>query len=181
MANYKQLSVYAIPTLMALLAFGGCYYMANYLVCDFHGFYAKNMRGSLFAGFLTLGSFLLALKTGIVIKIKEGLYDKESYQKLFNERREIFKNEKNTLYGPLRRLSKLLSLSVLSALITAILQLSIGLYPHWITASICISMAVFAISILLVSFYFIQVNLSDWFNHIESDHIKKIEKLSKEK
>jgi hypothetical protein len=42
-------------------------------------FYGENIRGSLFTGFLTLGGFLLSLKTFIIVKMKENVYDDERY------------------------------------------------------------------------------------------------------
>lgn len=149
------------------MTFVACGYVTLYLGWNIPDFFAKNMRGSLFAGFLTLGSFLLTLKTGIVIKIKEGLYDSAAYKKRLIEQRQI--NKDLSAYGPLRRLSRLLSWSVFSALISAAFQLTIGLIPHWIAASLCLAVAVFAMTILLSSFFLIQINLSDWFNLMEEN------------
>lgn len=167
MKQLRALSVYLIPLLMSVMTFVACGYATLYLNWNIPDFFAKNMRGSLFAGFLTLGSFLLTLKTGIVIKIKEGLYDSTAYKKRLIEQRQI--NKQLSAYGPLRRLSRLLSWSVFSALISAAFQLTIGLIPHWIAATLCLAIAVFAMSILLSSFFLIQINLSDWFNLMEEN------------
>ena len=167
MRQFRALAVYFIPLLLSVMTFVVCGYAALYLNWNIPEFFAKNMRGSLFAGFLTLGSFLLTLKTGIVIKIKEGLYDSAAYKKRLIEQRQI--NGQLSAYGPLRRLSKLLSWSVFSALLSASFQLTIGLIPHWIAASLCLAVAVFAMAILLSSFFLIQINLSDWFNLMEEN------------
>src|SRR5262245_31540304 len=45
----------------------------------FADFYARNLRGSLFTGFLTLSGFLLSAKTFIVVKMKESLYEQDFY------------------------------------------------------------------------------------------------------
>lgn len=165
MRKIEEYLVYSIPSFLALVTFGVCTYFVLVLKFDLPAFYEKNMRSSLFAGFLTLGSFLLTLKTGIVIKIKEGLYDNVKYQERIIERRKL--NATLTVFGPLRRLAKLLSLSVISALVTAASQLTIGLIPNWIATATCLSMATLALSILLSAFCLIQSNLTDWFDLME--------------
>lgn len=165
MSRIKELGVYLTPFILAMIAFGVCTYFSITLKFDLPEFYAKNMRASLFAGFLTLGSFLLTLKTGIVIKIKEGLYDNAKYQERIVSRRQI--DSTLTVFGPLRRLARLLSWSVFSALFAAASQLTIGLIPHWIATSLCLSLAVLALAILLSAFFLIQVNLTDWFDLME--------------
>lgn len=158
--------IYSLPAALALLVFFAISAFALYCpLAKVQEFYATNLRGSLFAGFLTLGSFLLSLKTGIVIKIKEGLFDSADYKKRLDERRAL--NPSLTAYGPLRRLSRLLSNAVLSALIAAALQLTVGLIPHWIAAAICMACAVFSLALLLSSFYLIQSNLNIWFDLID--------------
>jgi hypothetical protein len=132
-------------------------------------YYEKNLRGSLFAGFLTLGSFLLSLKTGIVIKLKEGIYDKDAYRAEVATARHG--NRKISYYGPLQRMSRVLALSVLLSLTTATLQLSVGLYQSWIAAAICLATAAAAITFLLCSYALIQLALRDWFARLETESI----------
>lgn len=141
--------------------------------------YQDKMRGSLFAGFLTLGSFLLSLKTGIVIKIKENLFDSEEYKKIYLAARAD--GVEDSLYGPLQRLSQILSAAVLSALTASIAQLTIGLYSAWWAAAICITLAAIAAIFLLIGFTLIQINLRQWFQHLEVKGREALEKLEKEK
>lgn len=128
-------------------------------------FYAKNIRGSLFTGFLTLGGFLLSLKTFIIVKMKENVYDDERYIEIFNEKKKL--NNSLSLYAPLQRLSHLLFWAILSCIITSALQFSLGLFTHWIAALCCIFMAAFSISLLILSLIEIKNNLDQWFNFIE--------------
>lgn len=165
-SSLRRWWIYMLPMLFALLAFLACTWLVlgpGWAIADF---YAKNMRGSLFAGYLTLGSFLLSLKVGIVIKIKEALFDNPAYKKhVARNKGEL--NARLSSYGPLRRLSQLLSWSVFSALICATLQMTVGLIPHWLATAVCLSAATFAMFMLLSSFILIQMNLSDWFDFIE--------------
>jgi hypothetical protein len=72
-----EMSIYAAAFGVAALVFGIIYYLSiTNGAAQIVDYYQKNMRASMFTGFLTAGSFLLSLKTGIVIKIKESVYYK---------------------------------------------------------------------------------------------------------
>ncbi len=128
-------------------------------------YYSKNLRGNLFSGFLTLGGFLFSLKTFIIVKMKENVYDHCEYEKKLQKGKKL--NPNMTHYGPLRRLSDMLFYSVLLSIITAALQLTIGLIPHWASALICISFSVTTIFLLIWSLILIKQNMDDWFSFIE--------------
>lgn len=134
--------------------------------------YATGLRGSLFAGFLTMGSFLLSLKTGLVIKVKEQVYDDIDYQK------DVKKDEDPaspvSIYGPLRRLSAALSASVLAALVAAVAQITLGLIESTFAVSVCLALAAMAVSMLVTSFLLIQGTLHAWFARLEPKALKKL-------
>src|SRR4051794_31887384 len=90
----------------------------------FQQFYATNLRGSLFSGFLTLTGFLFTVKTFLVINMKKELYDTQAYR----DRHEAYlsTNPDLKLYAPLRRLSRWLLAAVVSSLVTAVSQLTVG-------------------------------------------------------
>jgi hypothetical protein len=162
--KWQEFVIYAFTAFLGLCVFFLCFYLSKNSV-DITDFYAEKMRASMFSGFLTLGSFLLALKTGIVIKIKEGVYDRPDYQKRILSTPEL--SGKITIYGPLRRLSRMLSVSVMAALTTSALQLTLGLIEDWRASAVCLAMAAFSISVLLASFITIQSNLGTWFDLME--------------
>lgn len=163
---WPSLAVYGAPLAVFAIVLAVCYYYnSNMMDVELFDFYEENLRGSLFAGFLTLGSFLLSLKTGIVIKIKEGVYDKAEYQSEVQSRPTSKKIL--SVYGPLKRLSRALAWSVGLSIVTASLQLTLGLYPVWWAAAVCLASAAAAIAFLLCSFILIQIALSDWFTWLE--------------
>lgn len=172
MKPLMRIWMYWVPLVFATLSFAACMWVALRLQppWDIALFYGTSMRGSLFAGFLTLGSFLLSLKVGIVIKIKEAMYDNPLYKQHLAQKRSAI-NPALSAYGPLRRLSHFLSWSVFSALICATLQMTVGLMAHWLATAICLSAATFTICLLLTSFILIQMNLADWFDFIETSDI----------
>lgn len=165
--KFVEASTYLIPILIGIGIFLTCAYLQLELNEDVAKFYKENMRASFFAGFLTLGSFLLSLKTGIVIKIKENVYDKEAYQKKVSDAKTAGSSQ--TVYGPLRRLSKVLSAAVFAALLASVMQLTVGLLSTWWAAALCLSVAAFAIAMLLAAFLLIQVNLFSWFANLDDE------------
>lgn len=134
-------------------------------------YYAKNIRGSLFTGFLTVGSFLLSLKAFIVVKLKENIFDTDVYKQKLEERRKL--NSKLTLYGPVKRLSMILFVSILSAITAAVSQLSIGLIERWEASVFCIFVSVFAISMLVFTLLIIKGILDEWFDYLEEANNSK--------
>jgi len=140
----------------------------EYLYCDeiqkLAQFYAKNLRGHLFAAFLALGGFLLSLKTFIVVTMKENVYDTDKYKKNFEDKVKI--NPDLKLYKPLQELSDFLFYAILASIVSALLQMTLGLYPHWIPALIAITSSVFAMVLLLNCLFLIKRNLDSWFDSL---------------
>jgi hypothetical protein len=149
-------------------------------VCGFHfgygteifEFFSKNMRSSFFSGFLTIGGFMLSLKTFVLVKMKEGLYGSEHYVSRVEQARKL--GGEDSLYAPLKRLSDLLFLSILAALTTAGMQLSVGLIPRWWSAGLCLAWAAGTIALLLFSLFQIKSNLDAWFASLDQDYRKKV-------
>lgn len=129
-------------------------------------FYARNIRASLFTGFLTVGSFLLSLKVFIVVKFKENIFDSALYKEKLEDRRKL--NPSLTNYGPVKRLSKLLFVSIASALAASFSQLSIGLLPYWQAAAFCVFVSGFAGSMLICTLWLIREILDEWLSYFET-------------
>lgn len=140
---------------------------------DIPDFYAKNIRGSFFTGFLTVGSFLLSLKTFIVVKLKENVFDTDIYKERLRKHRAH--NPKITLYGPIKRLSGLIFFSICSSIATSVSQLTIGLVQHWAATLFCIAMASFSITMLIATLLTIKGTLDTWLDESEELHNKKEE------
>lgn len=144
-------------------------FLVDMLVTDkieFVVFYEKHLRGNLFAGFLTVGGFLLSLKTFILIKLKENVYEHEEYKKIYKKQKDL--DESLQLYGPLKNLSNFLFWSVLSTIFAAIFQLTIGLFGVYWLSVMAIWMSIFALLSLIFSLILIKSSLNDWFDFINS-------------
>lgn len=154
------------------------YLSALFILCDplvsevvychkidsFYDFYAKYIRGHLFAGFLALGGFLLSLKTFIIVNIKTSLYDNEKYKVKW----ELAKRDDVNLtrYGPLKELSDLLYFSILGCIISAVIQMTFGFITHWLAAFFCVFTSITATVLLIESLRVIKNNLDTWFEYI---------------
>jgi len=147
--------------------------LTGYLYCSevekLADYYEKNLRGHLFAAFLALGGFLLSLKTFIVVTMKENVYDSDKYKKNFKDKQKL--NSSLKLYAPLQELSDLLFYAILASIISALLQMTIGLYPYWVAAMIAISSSIFAMVLLLASLHLIKRNLDGWFENLHGEDV----------
>ncbi len=162
-ATFVLISVYIVMGLMA------CGY-SEALRCsgmpDVVDYYARNLRGSLFAGFLTLGGFLLSLKTFIVVNMKKEVYDTPSYYDRWKQTKD--RGEKiGSLYQPLKSLSESLHLAIGASVITSVAQFTIGLIGLWQAVVVCAWAAVFSITLLLICLFRIRSNLNTMFRHLE--------------
>ncbi|WP_027147719.1 hypothetical protein [Methylobacter tundripaludum] len=160
-----------LSILLASISLAFIYYLCPNLgmVPDY---YAKNIRGSLFTGFLTVGSFLLSLKAFIVVKLKENIFDSDIYKKKLQERRKL--NPDLTLYGPVKRLSLLLFVTISSAITASVSQLSVGLLQCWQATFFCIFVSVFAISMLVSCLLLIKSTLDEWLDYLEDENNNKL-------
>ena len=153
-----------LSLLLGLAAAGLVYFFSSDL-CQIADFYAKNIRASLFTGFLTVGSFLLSLKVFIVVKFKENIFDSSAYKDQLEDKRKL--NPDLSHYGPVKRLSRLLFFSIVSAIAASAAQLSIGLIPTWQATLFCVFIATFAGSMLICTLWLIRQILDEWLNYLE--------------
>ena len=145
-------------------------------VSDFFGneefvkFYAKNLRGNLFGGFLTVAAFLLSAKTFILIHLQKELYGTAKYLAQIRDLRKV--ESDLPFYGPLRRLGRLLFFTIAASLVASIAQLTVGLIDAVWAALLCVGLSVVALVLLSFSFGAISISLRDWFNRLEKDAAK---------
>ncbi|RRV32165.1 hypothetical protein EGJ86_18405 [Pseudomonas sp. o96-267] len=166
--------------LFALLIAAAGYIVSLLIFCDplttksltchplksFPEYYADNIRGHLFAGFLALGGFLLSLKTFIIVTMKENVYDNPKYIEKWQSANK--ENPSLKLYLPLKQLSDFLYYAIIASISTAVFQLTIGLYEHWITALISTASSIYATLLLSWCLLLIKRNLDTWFEYLDT-------------
>lgn len=142
-------------------------------------FYAKNLRGGMFSGFLTLSGFLFSMNTFIVVNMKKELYDRDTYISHIEDTREI--NEAVTIYGPLERLSQLMLRAVAFSLAAAVSQFTVGLFSAWPAVVICATLAGAALLYMALVLHAIRQNLTKLFQHLHKEADAKLAKRADER
>lgn len=139
-------------------------------------FYSKNLRGSLFTGFLALGGFLMSAKTFIIVNMKKEVYDSDSYEENWLDGLKLNGAEYySSLYYPLRRLSNIIFYTISSSFIASISQLTVGLFEAVPAVMFCLFTVVVAVCFLMLSLYLIKKNLATMFDHLDKSSIEKME------
>lgn len=107
------------------------------------------------------------MKTFIVIKLKENLYDSRFYQAQLSDWRQL--NPNLSHYGPLQRLSTLLFAAVAMSLTTSFCQITIGLIDTTWALAVCFSFAGVTLLLVIFSLIMSRKSLMLWFNAIEDE------------
>ncbi|HAV2258965.1 Uncharacterised protein [Raoultella ornithinolytica] len=127
----------------------------------FFDFYHKNLRGYLFSGFISVGSFLLSLHTFVIINIRDKVFSTPEYKETFSKATGIAIEKINyaDLYKPLDNLSSFINTSILLSLTTAIAQFTIGLSTNLYACLFCVWLAILTIFFLLHCLIIIRQNI----------------------
>jgi len=136
-------------------------------ILSFPSYYASNLRGHFFAGYISLGAFLLTLKTFIIIGMKSYVYDDERYIKLFEKKRKLNgggHEKEDNIYAPLMQLSNMLYYAIVFSLVSAIAQVSLGLINSVWAAFICVWLVTFSTFLLFNCLRLIKQNIDVWLN-----------------
>lgn len=133
---------------------------------DLFGFYATNLRASLFSGCLTLGSFLLAVNTFIIVNLKKEVFEHDLYKKRVREHRKSRPDYAH--YGPLRNLSRALFCTIVFAFTSSVLQITMGmLWQNAISAMICIVASILVGVGVFIALSLVGIIMKDWFDFLE--------------
>ncbi|HBQ8407034.1 TPA: hypothetical protein L9P67_002679 [Klebsiella pneumoniae] len=127
----------------------------------FFDFYHKNLRGYLFSGFISVGSFLLSLHTFVIINLRDKVFATAEYKHTYSEATktplEQIKDE--DLFKPLDNLSSFINTSILFSLTTAIAQFTIGLSTNLYACLFCVWIAILTVFLLLHCLIIIRQNI----------------------
>jgi len=129
-------------------------------------FFDTSIRASLFSGFLTLGGFLLSLKTFIIVNMKKEVYEKKEYGEIFDAAAK--RGASGSRYGPLEDLGDVIFFAIVSCITTACLQMTIGLFAKAWSSAICLAAALYSIVMLLFVLRLIRLNLKTMFEFLDT-------------
>lgn len=167
-------------TVIAVIAVASVFGLANLFELQpeqMYKLYFSQLRSNFFTGFLTVGSFMLSLKTFIVVKLKESVYDSESYRKTFEEQKHRYTNVQDAYYRPLRNLSRLLFFTITSAVVTAVIHVTFGLFSGIFPFIVCVFSVAFSFVMVLMSLYLIHSNIYDWLERSKDGKTNEVPKV----
>lgn len=143
-----------------------CRYFHEEKLHKFSGYFGEHLRGHLFAGYISLGAFLLSLKTFIIIGMKKNVYDSDAYKKhhnkLMKKNGSSQQAKDKARYAPLVQLSDFIFFAIVFSLLAAIAQVSVGLIDHYFAALFCLWLVVFATLLLFNCLRLIKRNIDIW-------------------
>lgn len=153
---------------------GSATFIIYYFIPDIADLYKNKFQVAVFAGFLTLGSFLLTLKTFVIIQFKTQLFEKDPYKKVFESVKTKETYKKGDYYQPLDAIAKLLLLAVISSLGTSFVQITLGFIQNPIIASFCLSMGIATLIIVGFAWFIVRKNTIIMIEYWEDEAAEKI-------
>lgn len=123
------------------------------------------IQGSLFTGFLTIGGFLLSLKTFLLLRLKQDIYDHKGYLERVERLRSL--DPKIKRYDPLLRLSQLLVFTVFCALCSSISHLTVGYVFRPLGPIFSISISFSTLGLVILNWLVLSRNIKMWMEFIE--------------
>lgn len=134
---------------------------------NFATLYDNKLQLVFFTAFLTVGSFLLAMKAFILVRIKDDIYRHDEYKKryLYQSNNEY----RGDYYKGLIELGNLLAVSVVGSFLTAIIQVTVGFSKIYCIKIIAPSFVGGMLVLVLLDWFYVYMNLRDWFKFIEKD------------
>ena len=141
---------------------------------DSMSIYQTAARTPIFTGFITMGSFLLAMKSGILGRLKEA-YDSDEYASDYDEKLALGNRSAADFpyYGPLERLSKALGWNVIFCFLTSFCQMTLGFWNNHFAYAVCVGTAVTCLGLVLYLTAVLMKAHREWFRKIEEDIQKK--------
>lgn len=133
----------------------------------FVDFYVKHLRDNLFTGFLTVATFLFAVHSFLIITLQKDVYSDARYKK-FKLQAKKEGLTKDTPAGPLKRLSKRLTSATVLAFVTALVQISLGLMPYNLTASLACAISIWSLVDLGRTLWIQKEVMADWLESLDA-------------
>lgn len=128
--------------------------------------YQTYARTPIFSGFFTMGSFLVALKTTILSRIKE-TYDTDQHRITYRAKKQ--KSPKIKYYQGLINLGEALGVNIICCLLSALLQMTLGFWKSPLSFAICTGFALATFFLLVMLTLEIVEAHKDWFEKIEQE------------
>jgi hypothetical protein len=136
--------------------------------------YGTSIRTPTFSALLTLGSFLLTLKTAILQRLKESFDTKEEARLYI---RHLKKDPHRRYYASLENMSVALSASIFAAFLSALLQLTLGFVCHPFAVAVSLASAVTTFALVIYLWWEIAKTHRKWLSKIEAERQVELHKM----
>ncbi len=155
---------YTLLILTSVLALLGLYFLYRHspeVSTKFFEFHHKNLRGYLFSGFISVGSFLLSLHTFVIVNLKDKVFGTKEYKEYYCQAKGIDIDDINEsdLFKPLDNLSAFINISIFLSLATAISQFTLGLSTNLYACLFCVWLGILTIVFLVHCLIIIRQNI----------------------
>ena len=160
----KIITQYIILTFFSALCLAGLYFLyrnSPEVSTKFYEFHHKNLRGYLFSGFISVGSFLLSLHTFVIVNLRDKVFATKEYKETYALSYGIEESKINEcdLFKPLDNLSSFINTSIILSLTTAISQFTLGLSTNLYACLFCVWLAILTVFFLLHCLIIIRQNI----------------------
>lgn len=170
----QSLLVLALLCLGSLAVVGWIWYRFYFEPDLSSSTYESYIRQSLFTGFLTLGGFLLSMKTFVLANVKKDVYDSEAFTKFM---RELAADGINlNPYEALYQLQTGLTFSICFSLFASASQFTLGVLRSWWGKPTACTLAALALAFVLWSVWLLYTNTKVWLDYASKDREERDEK-----
>jgi hypothetical protein len=148
--------------------------------------YAKNCRTPIFSACVTLGSFMLTLKSAILSRLKEG-FDSERFVTSYlnslpsDDDLSEERSDRPHYYQTLRNFAAALTGTIILSLTTAVIQMTAGFIQQAWTLGLSVGSAVTTLGLVLFLTKEMFMCQREWFGKIEEDRMITVRKSLKTK
>ncbi|WP_227697833.1 MULTISPECIES: hypothetical protein [unclassified Raoultella] len=155
---------YLMLVIFSVLCLAGLYLLYRNspdVSTKFFEFHHKNLRGYLFSGFISVGSFLLSLHTFVIVNLRDKVFSTKEYKESYALASGINETDikESELYKPLDNLSSFINTSIILSLVTAISQFTLGLSTNLYACLFCVWLAILTVCFLLHCLIIIRINI----------------------
>ncbi len=135
-------------------------------------FYATNLRPSLFSGFMTLAGFLFTVKSFLIARLNQDVYSDPDYQDWIEDTGKRY-NPSLTVYGSLKRLGRVLFVTLCLAFTTAIAQFTVGLSGQRWGTWLAMGLAMTTVLVFGWTLFIVRGAIQAWVVYLEDKMAKR--------
>lgn len=143
----------------------------------FNTIYDQKLQLACFTAFLTVGSFLLAMKAFILVRLREDVYKHPLYRARYLDQNS--NAYAGNYYEGLADLGRLLVISVICSFVASVAQVSLGFSGTHAIKVVAPALCVGVLVLVFFDWLAVYLNLKDWFEFIEKDAMKDLPEAKK--